>query len=83
MRKASSDAATADSPLSSRDDGSPAFALLTLAIALIVSYSRSPALLRSPRFWAEEGSVYYAYATAHGGVATLVAPHLGYFSLVP
>ncbi|WP_342381249.1 hypothetical protein NVS55_16445 [Myxococcus stipitatus] len=41
---------------------------------------REPLLLRSPRFWAEEATVYFEHAR-DVGVAALATPHLGYYSL--
>ncbi len=42
---------------------------------------RAPELLRTPRFWAEEGSVYFAEAFSHPSAAALLTPHFGYWSL--
>lgn len=62
-------------------DRSVALLLLTAVIILVVV--RRPELFTSPRFWAEEGALYFEYARAHGFWATLFAPHLGYFAVVP
>ena len=50
-----------------------------VALALL----RAPWLLFAPRFFAEEGVVYFRYATSHSFLETLGAWHLGYFALVP
>ncbi len=42
---------------------------------VVAIYLRAPSLLSAPRFWAEEGSVYFAYAYAHPWLDTLVTPH--------
>jgi hypothetical protein len=51
------------------------FALLTLL--------RAPWLVVAPRFFAEEGIVYFRYALSHGVLDTLTAKHLAYYALVP
>jgi hypothetical protein len=48
------------------------------AIALIVY--RDPSLFYSPRYWAEEGAVYYDTAYVSPFWAALVSPHQGYYS---
>src|SRR5512133_505488 len=55
---------------------------LGIAGCLAVAVARCPQLLASPRFWAEEGRDYFAYAFAHGPLAGLLASHLGYYALV-
>ncbi len=42
---------------------------------------RKPALFVTPRFWAEEGKVYFAYAFHHSWMDTLFFVVLGYYSL--
>lgn len=54
--------------------------LLTLAIAMFVAW-RQPELLTEPRFWAEEGSNYFAYAYAHSWWENLLHPQFGYYTL--
>lgn len=51
------------------------FALLTAL--------RAPWLVLAPRFFAEEGVLYFRYALDHGSLDSLTARHLGYFALVP
>lgn len=55
--------------------------LLLVAAAAVVL--RVPDLVLEPRFWAEEARVYFAYALAAGPLDALLAPHQGYYSLVP
>ncbi len=55
--------------------------LMALSVACIVI--RAPSLLVNPRFWAEEGPTYFAFAWHHDWLAALIQPHLGYYSLVP
>ena len=52
-----------------------------LAVALFLSYARAPGLFWHPRFWAEEGAIYFAYAFDHRWYETLFAAQRGYFSL--
>ena len=55
---------------------------LLLLTALALAF-REPGYFTSPRFWAEEGTVFFSYARAHGVWDTLRQPHLGYYSLYP
>lgn len=48
--------------------------------ALIVA--REPGLFLQPRFWAEEGTVYFAHAHRHPDLLSLFVLHQGYLSLV-
>ncbi len=43
---------------------------------------RQPMLVLHPRFWAEEATVYFAYAYNHSFLAALLSPHQGYYSLL-
>lgn len=52
-----------------------------LAVYIFVLVLRAPALLQEGRFWAEEATVYFAYAWTHPWWETLFQPHLGYLSL--
>jgi len=54
---------------------------LVLVAACALMALRAPLLLRQPRFWAEKGKVYYAYAYANPGWRALLAPHQGYYHL--
>ncbi len=54
-------------------------AVLLSACALMAL--RAPLLLQQPRFWAEEGKVYYAYAYSNPSWRALLAPHQGYYHL--
>ena len=42
----------------------------------------SPNLFLEPRFWAEEGSVFFQYAVEKPWYAALCAPHQGYYSFL-
>lgn len=42
---------------------------------------RAPALLAAPRFWGEEGSVYFAHAARTPFAEAVVAPHLDYLAV--
>lgn len=53
---------------------------LTLAIILFVIW-RQPELLVEPRFWAEEGVNYFAYAHSHSWLENLLYPQFGYYTL--
>ena len=60
----------------------PGVALVVSAIYLVVVLARFPVLVSSPRFWAEEGSIYFQ--SAHDrGFASIFEPHVGYFALFP
>lgn len=55
---------------------------MTLFIAVLVIFvARDPTLLSSPRFWGEEGLIYFSYARENSWIMALLKPHLGYYSL--
>lgn len=54
--------------------------LMTIVVIFIV-YARLPALITEPRFWAEEGVNYFAYAFGHSWLDNLFAPQFGYNTL--
>ena len=54
-----------------------------LVLAVLALAFREPGYFTSPRFWAEEGTVFFSYARVHGAWDTLCQPHLGYYSLYP
>lgn len=56
---------------------------LILLGGLFIIYLRYPLFLLEPRFWAEEGKVYFAYAYNHPWYDALFAPHEGYYALFP
>ncbi len=62
---------------------SPVLPLLLAAGAVLATVFRLPELLSEPRFWAEEGRVYFLHALTHPILDALTAPHQGYYSLVP
>ncbi len=51
-----------------------------LAAVLAIAV-RAPALWSHPRFWAEEGTIYFAAAFNQPWYESLFAPHVGYYSL--
>ncbi|MFN8176346.1 MAG: hypothetical protein U0167_00265 [bacterium] len=57
--------------------------LAALAGILAFVYFRCPLLLREPRFWAEEGSLYFATSWHASPLGALCQIHRGYLSLVP
>lgn len=56
------------------------FLLAGAAAALVL---RVPEIVLEPRFWAEEARVYFVYALDNPAGGALLAPHQGYYSLVP
>jgi hypothetical protein len=52
-----------------------------LLLAGVAIAARAPDLLRQPRFWAEEATVYFVSAVRSSWLEALAAPHLGYYSL--
>lgn len=57
------------------------YSWLLLFWCLVVIVLRNPSLIAHPRFWAEEGEVYFQYAIHHTYLESLFKTHLGYFSL--
>jgi len=57
-------------------------ALSIISIALALLFFRETDLFFNPRFWAEEGLVYFHDAYING-IASLLHAHQGYFSLTP
>lgn len=67
-------------------DRQPAVAtslVLGLIATLAIIVLRCPPLLTAPRFWAEEGQIYFASAWNRGFWTSLGATQLGYYALVP
>ncbi len=56
------------------------YSLLVLAV-LVLSVLREPLFFTAPRIWAEEGTIHVASILSNGIWASLIKPHLGYFSL--
>lgn len=54
--------------------------LMTLVVIFVI-YARLPALILEPRFWAEEGVNYFAYAYGHSWLDNLFTPQYGYNTL--
>ena len=57
--------------------------IITLITIVLIIISRAPTLLLEPRFWAEEGSVYFYYAYYLPWYKTIFSLYLGYYSLFP
>lgn len=57
--------------------------LLLAAGAVLATVWRLPEIIADPRFWAEEARVYFAHALTAPVLDALLAPHQGYYSLVP
>jgi len=57
--------------------------LSLLFACMVLIIGREPRFFVSPRFWAEEGSRYFAYAYAHGWYDALAHAELGYIALWP
>lgn len=55
-------------------------ALLVYALLVVL---RAPILMTRPRFWAEEGAIYFLAASTEPWYVALFAPHLGYYSFFP
>jgi len=58
-----------------------AFLGISAAGALVI-VSRRPDAILNPQFWAEDGTIWYAEAHAHG-LRSLLSPYLGYFQTLP
>jgi len=58
-----------------------AFLGISAAGALVI-VSRRPDAIFNPQFWAEDGTIWYAEAHAHG-LRSLLSPYLGYFQTLP
>ncbi|MEO8759304.1 MAG: hypothetical protein ABI388_00190, partial [Bacteroidia bacterium] len=52
---------------------------LILGSILLISI-REPALLLNPRFWGEEGSIFYQFALHHSVLEILTTAHVGYLT---
>lgn len=57
--------------------------LVLAAGAVLATVYRLPEILAEPRFWAEEARVYFVHALNVPTLDALIAPHQGYYSLVP
>ncbi|MEW6564338.1 MAG: hypothetical protein AB1404_02430 [Spirochaetota bacterium] len=54
-----------------------------LISVILIIIARAPSLLLEPRFWAEEGTIYFYYAYYNPWYKVLFTPQLGYYSLFP
>lgn len=59
----------------------PAYLLVLLVISS--NYLRDPRYLLQPRFWAEEGSLHFAYSYSHTWLQALFNPQVGYLNFWP
>lgn len=60
--------------------------LLAFSLAMVVFgliYVRDPRYFIQPRFWAEEGTLHFAYSYGHGWIASLLQPQVGYLNFWP
>lgn len=55
---------------------------LLLLLVIVIIVARCPGLLSSPRFWAEEGEIYFSAAYHYGFWQALFLEHVGYYELV-
>lgn len=55
--------------------------LIMTVVVMLVTWARVPELLTTPRFWAEEGTSYFAYAFNHSWLDNLLSPQYGYNTL--
>ena len=54
---------------------------IVLVLCIFIMYIRMPLLFLQPRFWAEEGLIYFSYAFHHSWYKALLTPHYSYYSL--
>ena len=54
---------------------------LLFFLTLILVVFRQESYFTYPRFWAEEGVVFFSFARSHTLIQALLQPHLGYYSL--
>jgi hypothetical protein len=59
---------------------SPYVVFFTIALLMLL---RAPSLVTDPRFWAEEGRVYFARAYNTEWFKSILLPYGGYYSLMP
>lgn len=57
------------------------YKLMMLVSILLVSVWRHPELFYQPRFFAEEGTVFFSYAFNHSFLENLLHPQFGYYTL--
>ena len=55
--------------------------LVLFLISVLIIIFRQYSLFTEPRFWAEEGTVYFSFAFSHNWLTVLLKPHYGYYSL--
>jgi len=52
-------------------------------IAPLIIVFRDPSLFIAPRFWAEEGAFWFAYAFSHNWIDTIFSAFCGYYNFYP
>ena len=57
------------------------FRFILFASCIVFIILREPALLLSPRLWAEEGTIFYAFALHHSVWDIFTTAHVGYLTL--
>jgi hypothetical protein len=57
------------------------FRIALLLCGILIIILREPALLFSPRIWAEEGTIFYAFARHHSVWDIFITVHVGYLTL--
>ena len=57
--------------------------ILFSGLTAVLIYLRDPRFFTSPRFWAEEGSLHFAYSYSHGWLQALFNPQVGYLNFWP
>lgn len=60
------------------------YIFIKVAVSLLIigiNYIRIPQLFSYPRFFAEEGSLYFSYAYSHSWINNLLTPQHGYYTL--
>jgi len=55
--------------------------LALLLISVLIIIFREYSFFTKPRFWAEEGMVYFSYASSHSFLTSLLKTYAGYYSL--
>lgn len=55
--------------------------LSAVSFTLVLIYIRNPILFYAPRFWAEEGALYFRNAYLYTGIQDFLSPLMGYYSL--
>lgn len=57
-----------------------AFAWIVLVLVIILIVVRQPQYFLQPRFWAEEGTLHFAFSYSHNWLTALFQPQVGYLN---